>query len=304
MKILRQLSSAVADLADLVGPAVLSLRVSGARDASGSGVLFRPGGYALTGAHVVEGATAIEVTLADGRALIPKLLGLDPVTDLALLQLPAKGLPHAALGDSEALRVGDLVLALGSPYGLARTVSLGIVSALGRTLRCDAAGRAIEGAVQTDAALHPGSSGGPLVDADGAVVGIAVGAVANAAGLCFAIPASLAGWVAEEILAHGRVRRASLGIAVEEVMLSAADARKLRLPRRGVGVRSVELRGPGAAAGLRPGDVVIGIGGKPVAGVPDFHRRLGAAAIGKRQSVELVRGGARKVLRVLPVARR
>jgi S1-C subfamily serine protease len=226
---LRAWSDELAGLVERVGPAVVHVRAVRERGpglATGSGVLVTPDAYALTNSHVVHGATALEVVLADGRTLLADVVGDDPATDLAALRVAADGpLPHATLADSNRLRVGDVVLALGSPFGLTRTVTAGIVSALGRTLPSQAAGRVIEGVVQTDAPLNPGNSGGPLVDAEGAVVGINAAVLAPAQGVCFAVPSNTASFVLSELLRHGRVRRAYLGIAGEEVLLPAPLAR-------------------------------------------------------------------------------
>ncbi|TAJ19181.1 MAG: trypsin-like serine protease, partial [Planctomycetota bacterium] len=227
MGILHSFSDAVAAVVQRASPAVLHLQSIRERSqglASGSGVLITPDGYALTNSHVVHGAAAIEALLPDGRTLLADIVGDDPATDLALLRLaPAHALPHVELADSGALRVGDFGIAVGAPYGLSFTVTTGIVSALGRTLRARD-GRAIEGVIQTDAPLNPGNSGGPLLDADARVIGINTAIFHPAQGLCFAIPSSTASFVAAEILAHGRVRRAWLGLGAEEVLLPAARA--------------------------------------------------------------------------------
>lgn len=274
--------------------------------ASGSAVLIDSDGYVLTNSHVVRGATAIEADLSDGRSRIADVVGDDPSTDLALLRVhDVGGIAHARLGDSNRLRVGDFALALGSPLGLARTVTLGIVSALGRTLRSEAAGRVIEGVIQTDAPLNPGNSGGPLVDASGAVVGINTAVVAGAQGLCFAIPSNTAAFVASEIRAHGRVRRAWLGIGAEEVLIpkAAADALKLASPR-GVAVRTIEPNSPAQRAGVAPRDVITAVGGKAIASVADLHRALNHEAIGAELALDLLRSGESQRLWIRPVEAR
>jgi S1-C subfamily serine protease len=263
--------------------------------------LVTPDGYALTNSHVVAGTAGIEATLADGRTLLADVVGEDPATDLALLRLPADGLPCAALGDSNALRVGDLVLAVGSPYGLSFTVTSGIVSALGRTLP-GGDGRTIEGVIQTDAPLNPGNSGGPLLDADGAVAGINTALVPSAQGLCFAVPARTASHVVAEILRHGRVRRARLGLRCEEVLLPTRVVEVNGLAvARGVAVRDVQAGGPAAAAGLRAGDILVGLDGQPLATVSDLHRLLDGEAIGRELALDLLRKGRRRSLRLVPV---
>jgi S1-C subfamily serine protease len=305
VNLLRQLSDSIAGVVDKVGPAVLHVRTLHAERrqlGGGSGVVITPDGYALTNSHVVHGAAAIEAELADGRVVVCDLIGDDPLSDLALLRLPAEGrLAHVALGDSNAVRVGDVVVAIGCPLGLARSVTLGVVSALGRTLQSAAPGRQIEGVIQTDAMLNPGNSGGPLVDAEGSVVGINTAIVAGGQGLCFAVPANTASFVTGEILRHGRVRRAWLGVAAFEAMLPAAIARQAGLAEgRGVGVRGVEPSSPAAAADLRPGDVLVELDGRPVRTVADLHAMLDAARIGQASRLVVLRAGRRVELAIVP----
>jgi S1-C subfamily serine protease len=312
MSLLDSLSDEVAAVVDHVSPAVVHVRAMHARDdgrgggragtASGSGVLAAADGLVLTNSHVVRGAAGVEAELADGRTLIADVVGDDPATDIAILRLTSpKPLPHATLGDSNGLRVGDFAIAVGSPFGLARTVTLGIVSALGRTLRSEAAGRMIEGVIQTDAPLNPGNSGGPLLDSAGRVVGINTAIVLGAQGLCFAVPSNTAAFVMAECLAHGRVRRAWLGIAAEEVLLPAPIAQKAGLEQpRGVLVRSVEAKSPAAAAGLRQGDVVVRLSRKTVASVADLHRALSGDAIGVAAEVGVLRNGTLVPLSIRP----
>ncbi|MGQ0614842.1 MAG: S1C family serine protease [Planctomycetaceae bacterium] len=304
MNLLRTLSDEVANLVERVGPAVLHIRTLHARGpgmAGGSGMLVSPDGLALTNSHVVQGAAGIEAELHDGRTVIADLLGADAATDLAVLRLdlPAP-LPFLQLGDSNALRVGDLVLAVGSPFGLARSVTLGMVGALGRTLRGEDGGRAIEGVIQSDAAVNPGNSGGPLLDAEGRVMGITTAMIPAGQGLGFAVPANTASFVLGEIAAHGRVRRARLGVAAADVLFPAERARTLGLEEaRGVGVERVDGGSPAAAAGVRPRDVIVALGGRPVRSVADLHRMLDAAAIGATMTLAIVRAGARIALEVL-----
>jgi S1-C subfamily serine protease len=309
MSLLDSLADEVASVVDQVSPSVIHVRAMSAGrpgNASGSGVLVAAEGLALTNSHVVRGAAAVEAELADGRTLIADVAGLDPATDMALLRLHADTpFPHAALGDSNGLRVGDFAIAVGSPYGLARTVTLGIVSALGRTLKSEAAGRTIEGVIQTDAPLNPGNSGGPLLDSAGRVVGINTAILLGAQGLCFAVPSNTAAFVMAEFLAHGRVRRAWLGVAAEEVLLPAAVAERAGLAKpRGVLVRSVEPQSPAAGAGIQPGDVLVALSGKPVTSVADLHRALSSDAIGVASELVVVRNGLRTPLSVRPIEAR
>jgi S1-C subfamily serine protease len=318
MNILRSLSNEVAAVVESVGPSMLHIRTlrgasgrgrgapPGRGDeggmAGGSGVIVTPDGYALTNSHVVHGSAGIEATLADGRTLLADLVGDDPASDLALLRLPAEGhLPCAHIGDSNGLRVGDYAIAVGSPFGLSFTVTSGIVSALGRTLR-GAHGRAIEGVIQTDAPLNPGNSGGPLLDSEGRVVGINTAVFMPAQGLCFAIPSNTATFVIGEFLRHGRVRRAWLGVGVEEVLLPARVVSVNALPHaRGVAVRGVEAGGPAAATGLIVGDILVGLDGKPVQSVADLHRLLDGEALGRELELQILRKGRKESRRVQAV---
>jgi S1-C subfamily serine protease len=309
VSLLENLSAEFAALIERVGPAVLhvrTLRETRPAMSGGSGVVVTPDGYALTNHHVVHGATAVEAALSDGRTLVADVVGTDAATDLAVLRLPNDGaFAFAPLGDSNSLRPGAIVLALGSPYGLTWTATAGIVGATGRTIASQAAGRAIEGVIQTDAALNPGNSGGPLLDAGGRVVGINTAVLLDAQGLCFAVPSSTAAFVLSEILRHGRVRRAWLGIGAEEVLVPGPVARANRLdPARGVVVRGIEPGSPAALAGLRRGDVIVSLRGLPARTTADLHRLLDASAIDAPLSLDLLRDGRRLSLVVRPVEAR
>jgi S1-C subfamily serine protease len=307
MNLIRALAGEVSAAVERVGPAVVHVRAIASRStrgrpglASGSGVIVSPDGYALTNSHVVHGSAGIEAELGDGRTLLADLVGDDPATDLALLRLGGDALPHAELADSNAVRVGDFAIAVGSPFGLTRTVTLGIVSALGRTLQSQA-GRAIEGVIQTDAPLNPGNSGGPLVDGEGAVIGINTAIVLGGQGVCFAVPSNTASFVISEVLAHGRVRRAWLGISAVEVLLPSRVAREQHLEApRAVAVRGLEPASPAAAAGLAVGDILLGVAGSPVTSVADLHRLLDRNAIGASLEVVFLRAGARRTATVRP----
>lgn len=307
MNALRGVADEVGRIVQRAGPSVLHVRAirDGGRRrgtlAHGSGVLIAPGGYALTNSHVVHQSSGVEAELSDGRTLLADLVGDDPQTDLALLRIAGDtALPHVELGDSNQVRVGDFAIAVGSPFGLARTVTLGIVSALGRTLRSQA-GRAIEGVLQTDAPLNPGNSGGPLLDADGRVIGINTAIVLGGQGVCFAVPSNTASFVIRQVLAHGRVRRARLGVAAEEVVLPAERARELELAApRGVVVRAVESGSPADRAGLRVGDVLVRCDGAALQTVADLHRLLDHEAIDRRVEFQVLRGREKLSVAVRP----
>jgi S1-C subfamily serine protease len=269
-------SQAVIHVVETVSPAVISVTGRGAErnGGSGSGFLVTPDGYAITNSHVVNDRTHLAAETADGDRLHAELIGDDPATDLAVIRLAANGLPLAKLGDSDALRVGQLVIAMGSPLGLQSTVSTGVVSALGRSMR-GRDGRLIENVVQHAAPINPGNSGGPLVDSRGYVVGINTAIIAMAQGLGFAIPSRTAEWVLSEILTHGRVRRRQLGVAAQVVRLPRALVRELDLlADQGVEVREVVPMGVAAQAGLEVGDIIIALAGRLVTSIDDLHRLL------------------------------
>ncbi len=292
-----------------VGPAVIHVAAAFApgregrapRGGQGSGVVFTPDGYALTNSHVVSGAQQLTVSLSDGRRLPASLVGDDPDTDIAVLRVAGSGLPHAALGASAGLRVGQMVVAIGNPFGFQATVTAGIVSALGRTLRAKS-GRAIDSVIQTDAPLNPGNSGGPLVSASGKVVAINTAIIAHAQGICFAIGIDTAIDVATRLMREGRVRRGRIGLAAQTV---AIDRRLVRAHQLAVasGAMVTELTpdGPAAVAGLERGDVVVGLAGYGVGGTDDLHRLLTGETIGQDVSVDVLRGAARRTVIVRPV---
>jgi Do/DeqQ family serine protease len=259
----------------------------------GSGVIVdAERGLVLTNHHVVHQATGIEVTLSDGRTLTAELVGSDPETDIAVLRIPAEGLAEVPLGDSDGLEVGDFVVAIGSPFGLAQTVTSGIVSALGRT------GLGIEGYesfIQTDASINPGNSGGPLVDLNGRLVGINTAILAPGGGnvgIGFAIPVSMAGAVMEQIVEHGGVRRGLFGIGVQDLTPELARALEADVPRAAV-VSSIEPDSAAARAGLLPGDVVVAVDGRAVTSAADLRNRIGLMRIGTRMEIEVLRRGER-----------
>jgi len=295
-------SARVAHAFDTVGPAVVHIAAAGpnGRQGTGSGVLFAPDGYLLTNSHVVSGANRLSASLTDGRRFEARLIGDDPATDLAVLRLEAGGLPHAEFGRSSALKVGQLVVAIGNPLGFQATVTAGIVSALGRTLRSPS-GRLIESVIQTDAPLNPGNSGGALVDGLGRVVGINTAMVGQAQGLCFAIGVDTAVDVTARLMRDGKVRRARLGLGGQTTPLDARLAR--RLQREGataVLVSEVSPGGPAARAGIQAGDVVLSFADAKVFTVDDLHRLLAAEIAGREVEVTVIRAAEIRTLSVRP----
>jgi len=306
-------SRTVADAVESVAPAVVSIRRRQARRrageagelvvGSGSGVIIAPDGYVLTNDHVAAGADGLEAVLADGSALAAEIVGEDPDTDLALLRVARGGLAAARFGDSGALRVGQLVVAIGNPLGLQATVTAGVVSALHRTLR-GVSGRLIEDIIQTDAALNPGNSGGALVDGRGRVIGINTAVIAGAQGICFAVPINTAQRIIPELMRDGRVVRGHLGLAGQTVALTRAMGARLGLSARtGVLVVSVTEGGPAAGAGLRPGDVILSLDGSATPSVDAIHRLLDRQAIGRRMRLSVLRGEAFSELEVVVAPR-
>jgi len=288
-------SAAVVGAVELVGPAVVSVYVGGADEAArarggaGSGVVVTPDGYLLTNEHVVQRVNEARVAFVDGRSVPAVVAGRDPATDLALLRAQAGALPYAQLASGQRLRAGQLVVAVGNPFGFESTVSAGAVSALGRSLR-SRQGRLIEGIVQHTAALNPGNSGGPLVDAAGRVVGINTAIIAVAQGIGFAVPAATAQWVLTEILTQGRVRRAWLGVAARDRPLDLRLVRALGLSSaRAVEVMSRESAGPASQSELHPGDLIVAVDGQAIDGIDALHRHLSRVPPGTSLALSVVR---------------
>lgn len=307
VELLDAYSRAVITVVETVGPAVVRIFAKKSpnmgkseQGGTGSGVIIAPDGYILTNDHVVQGANALAVTLQDGVTFEATLVGTDPATDLAVLRANSSGLPYATLGDSKKLRAGQLVIAIGNPYGFQSTVSAGVVSALGRALR-SSEGRLIENIVQHTAPLNPGNSGGPLVDSRGLVVGVNTAIIVMAQGIGFAIPADTARWVVSQLLIHGRVRRGFLGLAAQQRPFGRRLARFHQLEGdTGVEVISVDPRGPASQAGVEVGDLIIRINDRAVASVDDIHRILTEWPIGTALPMMLIRGENRVELSVVP----
>jgi S1-C subfamily serine protease len=298
-------SRAVIDVVDRVGPAVVRLDVKAGNDprhgGTGSGVIVAPDGLVLTNSHVVGGGGTVHVTTVDGRRLTARVVGDDPDTDLALVRIDAPvTLPAAPLGNSKLLKRGQLVIAIGNPLGFESTVTTGVVSALGRSLRARS-GRLIDDVIQTDAALNPGNSGGPLVSSQGEVVGINTAVIMGAQGICFAVAANTASFVLGELVRHGRVRRAYIGIAAQQFTLSRRRQHAAGLAQEtAVMVATVEPGSPAARAGLAAGDIILALDGTAVTGADDLIRSLAGDKIGRRVEIEALRNGGRHVVLLVP----
>lgn len=285
-------SQAVVHAAETVAPAVAHLEVelAGGRKGSGSGFAFTPDGLLLTNSHVVHGARSIRASFADGLSREGDLLGEDPDTDIAVVRIGANGLHSVALGSSRAVRVGQVAIAIGNPYGFQHTVTAGVVSALGRSLRAQT-GRLIDDVLQTDAALNPGNSGGPLLNSRGEAIGVNTAIIPGAQGICFATAIDTVRWVVMQLLKDGRVRRGYLGIAGANVPLARRIARHFELDNtHAVRIESVEKDGPASRAEVWRGDLIVGFDGRAVNGIDDLHRVLTAERIGAPSRIVLIRG--------------
>jgi len=296
-------SQAVVHAADEVGPSVVNIEVrhkNGERQGSGSGFIITPDGFVLTNSHVVHGAASIEVTLADGRRPDAQVVGDDPDTDLAVVRVYAPKLRPARLGESRTIRPGQVAIAIGNPYGFQCTVTAGVVSALGRSFRANT-GRLIDDIIQTDAALNPGNSGGPLVNSRGEVIGVNTAVILPAQGICFAIGIGTAKYVAGWLIKDGKIRRSFIGVGGQNVPLHRRLVRHYQLTvNRGVLVISVAPSSPAERAGLREGDVMIEFNGQPVPSIDALHKLLNSGQIGIEGRLTIVRGAEKLTLPITP----
>src|SRR5262245_24389071 len=307
-------SQTVTGVAEKVSPSVVNIEIRRQRNdrragrgrspqdarGSGSGFIFTPDGFILTNSHVAHGADGIGVTLADGRQFEAQPVGDDPDTDLAVIRINAPNLAPAALGESQKIKVGQLVVAIGNPYGFQSTVTAGVVSALGRSLR-SSSGRLMDDVIQTDAALNPGNSGGPLVDSRGEVIGVNTAMILPAQGICFAIAIDTAKFVAGRLIRDGRISRSFIGLAAQNVPLPRRFVRCYNLAvESGVLVVTLEPDSPARRAGVSEGDLIIGFAGRPVAGIDDLHKLLTEERVGQGAALELIRRAERLTLQVVP----
>jgi S1-C subfamily serine protease len=312
--ILDAYSQAVIHAAETVSPAVVNIEVQhggngqtpvrsrfpGERRGTGSGFIFTPDGFILTNSHVVHHSQQLDVTLADGHEFKAELVGDDPATDLAVIRIMGTNLVPVTLGDSQQVRVGQVAIAIGNPYGFQTTVTAGVVSALGRSLRTDS-GRLVDNIIQTDAALNPGNSGGPLINSHGAVIGVNTAVILPAQGLCFAIAVNTAKFVAGQLMQHGRVKRSLIGVGGQDTPLRRQLVRYHNLAlESGILIVSIEPQSPAQRAGLTEGDVIIGFQDQPVGGIDALHRLLTHEQVGKRAPLTVLRRNEKLTLTIVP----
>jgi S1-C subfamily serine protease len=301
-ELLDSYSQTIAAVVNRVAPTVVNIRVlSGERgQGGGSGFIVARDGFILTNSHVVHGARELEVTLHDSRVFPAQVVGTDPETDLAVIRIDAPDIQHARLADSAKIRVGQIAVAVGSPYGFQQTVTAGIVSALGRSMRAES-GRLMDEIIQTDAALNPGNSGGPLLNSAGEVIGVNTAVILPAQGICFAIASNTARFVTGWLIKDGYIRRSSIGVAGQNVPLHPRVVRFHKLPNdRGVLVMEVEPGSPAAVTGLQKGDTIVGFKGQPISTVDDLHKNLVASEIGVPSPLMFLRGTEKLFRMVVP----
>jgi S1-C subfamily serine protease len=299
-QLLDSYSKAVVAATQRISPAVVNIEVHGLVKGGGSGFIFMPNGYIITNSHVVHKAQKIEVTLADGRKLPADVVGDDPHTDVAVIRVDESHLVPAPLGDSQSIQPGQLVVAIGNPYGFQATVTAGVVSALGRSLRSQS-GRLIDNVIQTDAALNPGNSGGPLVNSRGEVIGVNTAIILAAQGICFSIPINTAQYVAGELIRQGRIRRAFIGVAGQDVPVHQRLRRYYDLTQeKGILVIGVEPESPAKKAGLSEGDIMIRFNDQPISGIDDLHRLLTEDKINHPSILKILRGVNQLSIAVVP----
>jgi S1-C subfamily serine protease len=301
-------SQAVTSAAEAVAPTVVHIDVRADREGkqrrgSGSGFFFTPDGLLLTNSHVVHGAHEIRVTTQEGERFAADIVGDDPDSDLAVIRVSTAGAPHVRFGQSSRLRMGQIAIAIGNPLGFEHTVTAGVVSALGRSLR-SSTGRLIDDVIQTDAALNPGNSGGPLVSARGEVIGVNTAIIPGAQGICFATASDSAQWVLGQLLAHGRVRRGWLGVAGVNAPLARRIARHHDIENAsGVRVRSIERGSPAQSAGIESGDLIVSYDGEVIAGIDRLQQVLNAERIGRSCEIVVIRHTRKAALQVTAVER-
>ncbi|TGJ99718.1 PDZ domain-containing protein [Leptospira semungkisensis] len=301
-EILDAYSKSVIRAVENVGPSVVHLQVSNAKGegGSGSGFFLTPDGYIATNSHVVDGAKKIQANLSDGSSKEAELVGNDPHTDVAVLKVHGNSFPHSSFADSKKLKVGQLVVAIGNPYGFESTVTAGVVSALGRSLR-SRNGRLIDNVIQTDAALNPGNSGGPLVDSQGRIVGINTAIILPAQGICFAVASNTAEYVITRLITHGSVKRGYLGIAGQNQKIPSHTKSMNRLQLdSGILVMSIESGSPADRAGIKNNDLIIGLAEKDIHTIDDLHKILDESSIGKKLGIRLLRDGSIRTFFVEP----
>lgn len=299
-KLLDSYSQTVSGVFQKASSAVVNIVVKHQGQGSGSGFVFTPDGYIITNSHVVHGASRIDVCFVDGCRIEAQLIGDDPHTDLAVIHVGLHDLNFLQLGDSSRLRVGQIAIAIGNPYSFQCTLTAGVISALGRSMRSQS-GRLIEEIIQTDAALNPGNSGGPLLNSLGEVIGVNTAVILPAQGICFAIPSNTATFIATELMRSGQVRRGFIGIMVQNVILPKGMVHMGKTPvESGVSITSLEQGSPAERFGLRPGDVIVGMDDQVVSSIDDLHKLLAKAAIGHERKLAVIRDFEKIIVSIVP----